>query len=109
MLKQRAAVRRRERMLRSAYMLKRNSSGNIKFCDTYSDSCSESAKAVHSPAKSNTYPTEFMLQSLTEQDEARHSDDPRWINTPQTVLWFIFAAMSANVPIAEEIVKPDMY
>ena len=95
-------------MLRSACVLKCNSSDNIKICDTYSDSCSESTKAIHSPAKRNAYPAEFMLQSFAEQDETRHSDDPRRINTPQTVLWFIFAAMSANVPIAEEIIKPDI-
>jgi hypothetical protein len=50
-----------------------------------------------------------MLQSLTEQNEASHSDDPRWINTPQAVLRLIFATMSADVPIAEEVIKPEKY
>jgi hypothetical protein len=93
-------------MLRSAYV-KTNSSGNIKIYDTYSDGCSESTEAIHSPAKRNANPAEIMLQSLAEQNEACHSDDPRWINTPQAVLRLVLATMSADVPITKEIIEPD--
>jgi hypothetical protein len=81
----------------------------INICDAYSNSCSKCTEAIHSPTERNAYPAEFMLQSLTEQNEASHSHDPSWINTPQAALRLIFATMSADVPIAEEIIKPEKY
>ena len=89
--------------------VKTNSSGNIEIYDAYSYSCPKCTETIHSPTECNAYPAEFMLQSLTEQDEASHSDNPGWINPPQAVLRFVFAIMNADVSIAEEIIEPEKY
>jgi hypothetical protein len=48
-----------------------------------------------------------MLQCLAKKDKTSHADDPRWIHSPQSVLWLVFAAMSPNVAVAKKVVKPE--